>query len=832
MQIYQQVIFTISSSSNTLLLWYDKPSSEIPLIGIDNSRFYFDRTHDNLIWQQNTLPIGNGYFGANIYGEIKTERITFNEKTLWNGGPSKKRSNYNGGNSENSGQNGKLFREIQELFKEGKDEEAAEKCQTLLGDDDREGLGSYQEFGELQFDFLNTQPKKVFDYIRSLDLDTATAKVNYKYKRKNGEAVTVNREYFASYPDKIICIKMNFQISSSIECRFISQHNQTRTTVDSNQITIEGELADNNMKYNGKIYVVPKDGKVKKKSNSLLIEDITEVVFYVTAATDYNNSFPVYRTGETNGELDTRVQRVIDAAVAKGYEKIRKNHLIDYKTIFERVHLDIGQKSSPIPTNELLTQYKEYISQSMNYNKLTPQFRYLEVLLFQYGRYLDISSSRKGSLPPNLQGVWNDQTINVPWGSDYHTNVNLQMNYWPTFSTNMAELGLPLLEFIESVREPGRVTAKIYTGIESNDTEKNGFMVHHRLNPFGFTAPGWKFVFGWSPTSLLWILHNVFEIFLYTNDIELLRNRIYPLLREEAFYFEKLLVHDVKNNRTITSPASSPEQGPPTNGNTYEQTNLWQHFSNTLMSAKLLKVDQKYYEHWESLINSFKPIEIGESGQIKEWYCEKKLGSLGEKNHRHLSHLLGLFPYNLINRKTPDWISAAIISLNDRGDETTGWAMAQRINAWARIGDGNRAFKLIQSLLKNGIYSNLWDTHPPFQIDGNFGATSGITEMLMQSTFNRIVMLPALPDVWMKSGSFKGLVAKGNIVVSCKWKNGNAYKITVEPRFDAEINIKCNGINKATVYDDDKGQEIKFKSVDENEIIINALANCLYFIKF
>lgn len=831
--LHQKINFQFFSTTrdfNTLKMWYNKPSTEIPLKNIESRRFKFKRTHDNLIWQQNTLPIGNSYLGANIFGEISTERVTFNEKSLWTGGPSKKRPDYNGGNIKSAGQNGKLFREIRKLFKEGENDKAAQKCQTLLGQNPNESFGSFQCFGELQFHFLRVLKEKVFDYIRYLDLNMATAHVNYKYRNEKGEVSSVEREFFASYPDNVVCMRFISTSEMTIEAKFNLSHDG-KTTVDDNEITVEGELEDNQLKFNGKMVVVVKDGKVKKKANSLLIVDSTDVAFFVSAATDYNNSYPVYRTGETAEELDKRVQSVIEKAVLKGYEKVKESHLTDYCSIFDRVKIDIGQETPEIPTDELLSTYKSHFTESIqkvpNEGELAPYFRYLEVLLFQYGRYLDISSSRVGSLPPNLQGVWNDQTIDVPWASDYHININLQMNYWPTFSTNMAECGPPLLDFIESFREPGKVTSLIYTGIR----DERGFMTHHRLNPFGWTAPGQKFKFGWAPTSLLWILHNVYELFLYTNNVTLLRERIYPLLRDEALYFEKLLIFDEKNNRTITSPTSSPEQGPPTNGNTFEQTNLWQHFTNTLNAAKILNVDSEHYGRWQSLIDSFKPIEIGLSGQIKEWYCEKELGSMGEPKHRHLSHLLGLFPYNLINDEHKEWLDAAVVSLNDRGDETTGWGMGQRINAWARVGDGDRAFKLIQYLLKNGIYSNLWDTHPPFQIDGNFGATSGMTEMLFQSTFNKIKILPALPNVWMKSGMFKGLVAKGNIVVSCWWKDGKAREIIIEPRFDAEIEIDCIGINNATVIEKESGKNVDFRSIKKDKIVLDVKANCLYVIK-
>ena len=577
------------------------------------------------------------------------------------------------------------------------------------------------------------------------------------------------------------------------------------------------------------------------EKNSILIEKATEVVFFVSACTDYKDTYPKYRTGETKEDLDSRVQKIIDNAIEKGYEKVKQNHLKDYQKIFNRVEIDIGQNLSIYPTNILLEKYGEYYKEEcnkygINYkdadNPLLPQFRYLEVLLFQYGRYLDIASSRIGSLPPNLQGVWNDQIVNVPWESDYHININLQMNYFPTYNTNMAEeCGPPLLDFVESFVIPGRLTAGIYTGVYSQENERNGFMAHTRINPFGYTAPGYNFYWGWSPCAILWLLHNVYELFLYTNDLELLQTRIYPLLKEEALYFERLFIKDEKNNRIITSPTFSPEHGPPTNGNTYEQTIVWQHFTNTLMAAILLNVDLEHQERWSNLIRKFKPIEIGESGQIKEWYEETTLGSIGKKGHRHMSHLLGLYPFDLINIDTPEWLKAAKISMNDRGDESTGWGMGQRINAWARAGDGNRAFKLIRDLLKNGIYSNLWDFHPPFQIDGNFAATSGIAEMLLQSTYNHIHVLPSLPRAWGLKGSFKGLVAKGNIIVSCNWEYGRAYEIVIEPKFKCKLEVRFKGAEEAVLFEKDNRNEVKFNSTGLNKITFDAKPNHIYVIQ-
>lgn len=425
-------------------------------------------------------------------------------------------------------------------------------------------------------------------------------------------------------------------------------------------------------------------------------------------------------------------------------------------------------------------------------------------MLFQFGRYLMIASSREGSLPANLQGVWSDRTGNwqsVPWSSDYHMNVNLQMNYWPVYSTNMLECATPLVEYVDSLREPGRVTAATYAGVVSDeDNPANGFMAHTQNTPFGWTCPGWDFSWGWSPAAVSWILQNCWEYYEYTGDLDYLRDKIYPMLKEEAALYDQILVEDKETGRLVSSPTFSPEQGPRTNGNAYEQELIWQLYEDTVKAAEALGVDADKVSQWKQTQSRLDPIEIGDSGQIKEWYHETTLGSIGSSGHRHMSHLLGLYPGDLISVDTPEWMEAAIISLKDRGDVTTGWGMGQRINAWARTGDGEHAYKLVRSLFQNGIYPNLWDTHPPFQIDGNFGATAGVSEMLLQSNQGYINLLPAMPDAWAQ-GSVSGLVARGNFLVDMQWADGTLTeaRITANNGGTCVIHHQQGRLSEATV---------------------------------
>ena len=438
------------------------------------------------------------------------------------------------------------------------------------------------------------------------------------------------------------------------------------------------------------------DGSVEPKGSSLTVKDASEVHIFVSASTDYKNGYPNYRTNETDEQLNTRVAKSIDDAYSAGYESVKENALNDYQEIFDRVELSLGQDVPDMPTDTLLEAYK-------NGSSSETDRRALETVLFQYGRYLQIASSRDGDLPANLQGVWNNRVGDenrVPWGSDYHMNVNLQMNYWPTYVTNMQECATPLIDYVDSLREPGRVTAKTYFGVVSDENNpENGFTAHTQNTPFGWTCPGWAFSWGWSPAAVPWILQNCYEYYEYTGDTTYLKEKIYPMLKEEAKLYQQILKEDPETGRMVTVPAYSPEHGPYTAGNTYEQSLVWQLFKDACEAAEALGVDADLSAQWKELQNKLDPIEIGDDGQIKEWYSETTLGSVSgsERKHRHMSHLLGLFPGDLISFDNEEYLNAAIVSLTDRGDDATGWGMGQRLNSWARVGDGNHAYDIIKA---------------------------------------------------------------------------------------------------------------------------------------
>ncbi|MCD7824487.1 MAG: glycoside hydrolase N-terminal domain-containing protein [Clostridiaceae bacterium] len=745
-------------------------------------------------WETNSLPIGNGYMGASIMGGIEEESICLNEKTLWTGGPSEERSDYNGGNLESA--SGALEK-VQKALADGDTDQVDSLMSQLVGD--TEGYGAYQTLGSVLFSFDQVSSKKTENYQRYLDLNQSVAGVSFDCGN-----TTYTREYFANYPSNVIVMRFSAQGEEKLNFKAKMNINTTqygaKIEASDTDLLYYGELTDNQLRYESRFHFILKDGTAKAGKKSVVISDATEVIVLFTAATDYSNVYPSYRSAE---DPKDRVDSAIEAAADKGYDALLKEHQEDYQALFGKASVSFGGEYTETCTDDLLKQYQKNDSSEPTTDDL-----YLEELYYQYGRYLLISSSREGSLPANLQGVWNNS--NSPtWASDYHINVNLQMNYWAATVANLSETMIPFVEYVDSLREPGRETAGIYYGIESDEENpENGWVAHTQSTPFGWTCPGWEYTWGWSSAATAWLDQNLWDYYQFTADTQYLEEKIYPIMKESALFYTQFLIYDEEQGRYVSSPTYSPEHGPVTIGNTYEQSLIQDLLQNFVTASELLGKDEELRETAREMASKMDPYQISEeTGLLKEWYEEDDEDfddSSVEKAHRHTSHLLGLYPGNEINYDTTDLLEAAKASLNDRGDESTGWARAMKVCLWSRTGDGDRSYQILHGLLADSTYENLWDTHPPFQIDGNFGGTAGISEMLLQSHMGYIQVLPALPDAW-KDGEFDGLCARNGFELQAKWSNKTLTELSVLSTAAKECKIQID----ACRVTDSSGNEVE-----------------------
>ena len=749
-------------------------------------------------WEEEALPIGNGSIGAKVFGLIGAERIQFNEKSLWSGGPLPDSSDYQGGNFQDQYA---FLAEIRQAL-EKKDYNIAKELaeQHLVGPQTSQ-YGTYLSFGDIHIEFSQqgTTLSQVTDYHRQLNISKALATISYVYKGTKFE-----REAFASFPDDLLVQRftkegaetLDFTIELSLSRDLASDgkyeqeksdYKECKLDITDSYILMKGRVKDNDLQF-ASCLSWETDGDIRVWSDKAQISGASYANLFLAARTDFaQNPASNYRK---KIDLEQQVKDLVETAKEKGYTQLKSRHIEDYQALFQRVQLDLGADFESSPTDDLLKNYKPQAGQV------------LEELFFQYGRYLLISSSRDcpDALPANLQGVWNG-VDNPPWNSDYHLNINLQMNYWPAYVTNLLETTFPIINYIDDLRVYGRLAAARYAGIVSREGEENGWLVHTQATPFGWTAPGWDYYWGWSPAANAWMMQTVYEAYSFYRDQDYLREKIYPMLRETVRFWNAFLHKDQQAQRWVSSPSYSPEHGPISIGNTYDQSLIWQLFHDFIQAAQELKLDEDLLTEVKEKFDLLNPLQITQSGRIREWYEEEEQHFQNEKveaQHRHASHLVGLYPGTLFSYKGKEYLEAARASLNDRGDGGTGWSKANKINLWARLGDGNRAHKLLAEQLKSSTLPNLWCSHPPFQIDGNFGASSGMAEMLLQSHTAYLVPLAALPDAW-STGSISGLMARGHFEVSMRWADKKLLQLTILSRSGGDLRVSYPDIEKSVI---------------------------------
>ena len=749
-------------------------------------------------WEEEALPIGNGSIGAKVFGLIGAERIQFNEKSLWSGGPLPDSSDYQGGNFQDQYA---FLAEIRQAL-EKKDYNIAKELaeQHLVGPKTNQ-YGTYLSFGDIYIEFSNqgTTLSQVTDYQRQLNISKALATISYVYKGTKFE-----REAFASFPDDLLVQRFTKEGAETLDFTMElsltrdlssdgkyeqekSDYKECKLDITDFHILMKGRVKDNDLQF-ASYLAWETDGDIIVRSDKVQISGASYANLFLAAKTDFaQNPASNYRK---KIDLEKQVKDLVEIAKEKGHAKLKSRHIQDYQALFQRVQLDLGADVDASTTDKLLRNYKPQEGQA------------LEELFFQYGRYLLISSSRDcpDALPANLQGVWNG-VDNPPWNSDYHLNINLQMNYWPAYVTNLLETTFPVINYIDDLRVYGRLAAARYAGIVSREGEENGWLVHTQATLFGWTAPGWDYYWGWSPAANAWMMQTVYEAYSFYRDQDYLREKIYPMLRETVRFWNAFLHKDQQAQRWVSSPSYSPEHGPISIGNTYDQSLIWQLFHDFIQAAQELGLDEALLTEVKEKFDLLNPLQITQSGRIREWYEEEEQHFQNEKveaQHRHASHLVGLYPGTLFSYKGQDYLDAARASLNDRGDGGTGWSKANKINLWARLGDGNRAHKLFAEQLKTSTLPNLWCTHPPFQIDGNFGATSGMAEMLLQSHAAYLVPLAALPDAW-SSGSVSGLMARGHFEVSMRWADKKLLQLTILSRSGGDLRVSYPDIEKSVI---------------------------------